>query len=34
MLVPAANLPKKPIEGLELIGVERIDQALSAAWAS
>lgn len=32
MLVPAANLPKKPIEGLELIGVERIDQALSAAW--
>jgi DNA repair protein RadA/Sms len=33
MLVPTANLPKKPIEGLELIGVERIDQALSAAWS-
>jgi DNA repair protein RadA/Sms len=34
MLVPTANLPKKPIEGLELIGVERIDQALSAAWSA
>jgi DNA repair protein RadA/Sms len=33
MLVPTANLPKRPIEGLELIGVERIDQALSAAWS-
>lgn len=33
MLVPTANLPKKPIEGLELIGVERIDEALSAAWS-
>ncbi len=31
-LVPKANLPKKPIEGLEVIGLERIDQALEAAW--
>jgi DNA repair protein RadA/Sms len=32
ILAPSANLPKKPIEGLEIIGLDRIDQALNAAW--
>ena len=31
-LVPKANLPKKPIEGLPVIGVDRIDEALQATW--
>jgi DNA repair protein RadA/Sms len=31
-LVPKANLPKKPIEGLPVVGVDRIDEALQAAW--
>ncbi len=31
-LVPKANLPKKPLEGLPTIGVDRIDEALQAAW--
>jgi hypothetical protein len=25
-------VPKKPIEGLEVVAVERIDAALDAAW--
>jgi DNA repair protein RadA/Sms len=29
-LVPKANAPKRPIEGLEVIAVERIEEALSA----
>ncbi|MEI7446016.1 MAG: DNA repair protein RadA [Burkholderiales bacterium] len=32
VIAPKANVPKKPIEGLEVIAVERIDAALSAAW--
>jgi DNA repair protein RadA/Sms len=28
-LVPKANLPKQKIEGLEVIGVERIDDAMN-----
>ncbi len=32
ILAPTGNLPKKGIEGLEIIGLDRIDQALSAAW--
>ncbi len=32
ILAPSGNLPKKPIEGLEIIGLDRVDQALSAAW--
>ncbi len=32
VIAPRANLPKKAIEGLEVIAVERIDAALSAAW--
>ena len=32
VIAPAANAPKKPVEGLEVVPVERIDQALAAAW--
>ncbi len=32
VIAPRANLPKKAIEGLEVIAVERIDAALSSAW--
>ncbi|MFZ4758593.1 MAG: DNA repair protein RadA, partial [Burkholderiaceae bacterium] len=32
VIAPRANVPKKPIEGLEVIAVERIDAALAAAW--
>jgi len=28
-LVPKSNLPKQPIEGLQVIGVERIDEAMN-----
>ncbi len=33
MLIPQANAPKRPLEGLEPIAVESIDQALSVAWS-
>jgi DNA repair protein RadA/Sms len=29
-IIPRANLPKRPIEGLEIIAVDRLDQALDA----
>ena len=32
VIAPRANAPKKPIEGLEVIAVDRIDQAIQAAW--
>jgi DNA repair protein RadA/Sms len=32
VIAPRANVPKKAIEGLEVVAVERIDAALSAAW--
>jgi hypothetical protein len=32
VIAPAANVPRKAIEGLEVVGVDRIDQALVAAW--
>ena len=32
VIAPKANAPKKPIEGLEVIGVDRIEEALAAAW--
>jgi DNA repair protein RadA/Sms len=32
VVAPRANVPRKPIEGLEVVPVERIDAALSAAW--
>jgi len=31
-LVPRANAPKRPIEGLRTIAVEQVDQALAQAW--
>jgi DNA repair protein RadA/Sms len=33
-LIPRANAPKKAIEGLETIALDRIDDALTAAWQS
>ncbi|MCO5108266.1 MAG: DNA repair protein RadA [Burkholderiaceae bacterium] len=32
VLIPRANAPKRPLEGLEAIALDRIDQALEAAW--
>ena len=32
VLIPKANAPKRPIEGLETVALERVDQALEAAW--
>ena len=29
-IVPRANAPKRPIEGLEVVAVERIDEAIEA----
>jgi DNA repair protein RadA/Sms len=31
-LVPRANAPRKPIEGLAVVGVDRIEEALRSAW--
>ncbi|MGA0796939.1 MAG: S16 family serine protease, partial [Quisquiliibacterium sp.] len=31
-LIPRANAPKKSIEGLETVALDRIDDALTAAW--
>ena len=31
-IVPKANAPKKPIEGLEVIAAAHVDEALDAAW--
>ena len=31
-IVPAANAPKKPIEGMEVIAVRRLSEVLDAAW--
>ena len=33
LLIPQANAPRKSPEGLEILAVDRIDQALSSAWA-
>jgi DNA repair protein RadA/Sms len=32
VLIPRANLPRRPIEGVEAIPIERVDQALALAW--
>jgi DNA repair protein RadA/Sms len=32
VIAPRANAPKKAIEGLQVIGVDRIDQVLDQAW--
>jgi len=29
-IVPAANVPRKPIEGMEIVGVARLSEALEA----
>jgi DNA repair protein RadA/Sms len=31
-IVPSANAPRKPIDGLEVIGVERLADALRSAF--
>jgi DNA repair protein RadA/Sms len=31
-IVPKSNMPKKPIEGLEIVAVQHIDELLTAAW--
>jgi len=31
-LVPMANVPRRPVEGLEVSGVSRLDEALGAAF--
>ncbi|MFZ9407586.1 MAG: S16 family serine protease, partial [Burkholderiaceae bacterium] len=33
VIAPRGNLPRKGIEGLQVIPVDRIDQALSQAWS-
>jgi DNA repair protein RadA/Sms len=32
LLIPKANAPKRPVEGLAAIALDRIDEALEAAW--
>ena len=32
LLIPRANAPKRALEGVETVGLDRIDQALQAAW--
>ncbi|NCX44696.1 MAG: DNA repair protein RadA, partial [Betaproteobacteria bacterium] len=34
LIVPKANVPRSPLEGLEILGVERLAQALDALWSS
>lgn len=33
VICPKANAPRKPMAGLEVVAVERIDEALAQAWA-
>ncbi len=33
LLIPQSNLPRRPLEGVEPLAVERIDQAIEAAWS-
>jgi len=32
LLIPKANAPKRPLEGIEAIALDRLDEALDAAW--
>ncbi len=32
VLIPRANAPRRPIDGVEAIALDRIDQAIEAAW--
>src|SRR5690606_4261923 len=34
VLLPRANAPRRPIEGVEAIALDRVDQARAAAWAA
>jgi DNA repair protein RadA/Sms len=31
-IVPTANAPRRPVEGIEVTGVARLEQALAAAF--
>ena len=31
-IIPKANMPKQIIEGMEVIAVERLEQALACCW--
>jgi DNA repair protein RadA/Sms len=31
-IVPAANVPRRPIDGLQIMGVERLPEALKQAF--
>jgi DNA repair protein RadA/Sms len=31
-IIPSANIPKKPIQGLKVIGVKKISEALQALF--
>ena len=33
LLIPQSNLPRRPLEGVVPLAVDRIDQALEAAWS-
>ncbi|HEY5634811.1 MAG TPA: DNA repair protein RadA [Burkholderiaceae bacterium] len=33
VLIPRENAPKRPIEGLETVSLDRVDEALRAAWS-
>jgi len=33
LIVPKANMPKTSTEGLTIVGVDRLDQALDAIWS-
>ena len=33
VLIPRANAPRQPIEGLETVALERVDDAIRAAWS-
>ena len=32
-IVPSANVPRRPIDGLEVIGVDRLSDAIAACWS-
>jgi len=32
LLIPRANAPKRPVEGLETVALDRVDEAIAAAW--
>ena len=32
LLIPKSNEPKRPLDGLDTVALDRIDAALDAAW--